>query len=747
MAATGSFGGFGVSFNLYDGFSSVADSIRNKFSQLSNETGSMADKVNAGLSKIQAGVAQIGIGIGLMAPVGLGIKFAGEFEAAEIGLRTLLGTEEAAHAAFVKIKEDASSTPFETGSLLAANRGLISAGKSAEEARQVVLALGNAIAASGGGENELNRMAANLQQIGTLGKASSMDIKQFGMAGINIYKLLAEGTGKTLDEVKEMDVTYEVLADSLKKASQAGGMFEGAMGRLAKSINGKFSTITDGIKFALASIGEAVMPIVHPVLDFIIEMTNKFQAFAQTGLGKTIIKIGVAALAIVSLTLILSGLKMVFLALGPIISGAFAPLLPFIAAGALIYAVIHKLVGGFDNFKLVLKGLIAVFQSAGHEGFSMSEELAQALDNVGLLDFVVAMGTWFVRIKEFFAGFIEGMTEVWNMVVYVAGVIWDIFGALIDGIVAVLDYFGISINNNSSSLETWAMWGKVIAYILGAIMVMAVISLTVAFWNMAVAVLAALWPIILIIGILVLVGWILYEVIMFIWDILVMVGQWLYNTFKPVIDLIIAYFKFWWNMVKFVAEAIWYILKPVISGIGDLIMWLYETCIEPLINAFVKLWDTVSSVMVAIWDVVSDIFTGIWDTISSFVSSIWNVGVNIVTGIWDGIKSMWNKFTDWISEAWINSILGKAFNFLVDGVVAVGTGEKTFSDVVAPENKTNAALSTLGQSNAQTQAGVDPVIMSNTTEKVISITLVNHLDSEEVGRRVYDKQQFESARN
>lgn len=55
----------------------------------------------------------------------------------------------------------------------------------------------------GGGSDELGRMAQNLQQIKNAGKATAADIKQFAYAGIDVYGILADYTGKSTAEVQK----------------------------------------------------------------------------------------------------------------------------------------------------------------------------------------------------------------------------------------------------------------------------------------------------------------------------------------------------------------------------------------------------------------------------------------------------------------------------------------------------------------------------------------------------------------
>ena len=91
--------------------------------------------------------------------VTFGVNYNAQMETYQAGLETLLGSSEQAIATMNQIKEDARTTPFDVSGLTQANRLLISTGISADEARETILALGDAVSASGGGNDELrNRM-------------------------------------------------------------------------------------------------------------------------------------------------------------------------------------------------------------------------------------------------------------------------------------------------------------------------------------------------------------------------------------------------------------------------------------------------------------------------------------------------------------------------------------------------------------------------------------------------------------
>ena len=234
----------------------------------------------SGLNKISA----TGVAIGnLMADVirqvaqtisevaKMGVEYNAQIETYQTALTTLTGSAEKANKIIEQVKKDAAATPFEVASLVKGNQLLISAGLSAEQARDDILALGNAISATGGGEEELSRMVINLQQIKNVGKASALDIKQFAYAGIDVYGLLADYTGKTREEVTDLEISYEDLTGALKFASKEGGKYFNAMEKQSKTFNGQLSNLKDNF---MAFLGEATIPLFTFLKDEVLPIIN-----------------------------------------------------------------------------------------------------------------------------------------------------------------------------------------------------------------------------------------------------------------------------------------------------------------------------------------------------------------------------------------------------------------------------------------------------------------------------------------
>ena len=177
-----------------------------------------------------------------------GIDYNAQIESYTVGFTNMLGSAEAAQQAMAKIQEDAAKTPFDVESLTKANQYLISAGENASYARNTIMALGDAVSATGGGNDELNRMSQNLQQIANTGKATAADIKQFAYAGIDVYGILADYTGKSTAEVQNMTISYDLLTQALQAASEEGGRYYNSMDTQSQTMNGRVSTLQDNVK-------------------------------------------------------------------------------------------------------------------------------------------------------------------------------------------------------------------------------------------------------------------------------------------------------------------------------------------------------------------------------------------------------------------------------------------------------------------------------------------------------------------
>lgn len=242
--------------------------------------------VATALEKVGSAVVDAGKSV-----ISTGVDYNSQMEQYTVAFTNMLGSADKAESALNQIKQDAAKTPFDTAGLVKANQLLISTGVDAQSARNVVMALGDAVKATGGGNDELSRMAQNLQQIKNAGKATSADIKQFAYAGIDVYGILADYTGKSTEDVQKMTISYDLLTNALLSASEEGGRYFGAMETQSQTLDGRISTLKDNATQLAGALTEGLAStegeLVNVATGWVQELTNSLQTGGVASMVET----------------------------------------------------------------------------------------------------------------------------------------------------------------------------------------------------------------------------------------------------------------------------------------------------------------------------------------------------------------------------------------------------------------------------------------------------------------------------
>lgn len=269
-----------------------------KWTQLSGKLGELRSKMKSFGDKIQEVGKKASVASGFVAGLfGIGVKYNADIEKSTKAFETFLGSAEKASEAVDNIRKQSEASPFDTKELIKANQYLITSGINADEARKTISALADAIALTGGGNDELNRMASNLQQIQNAGKATAMDIRQFAYAGIDVYGILAKTTGKNTEELKKMDITYEELSKALQVASSEGGKYYNGQIQMTDTLSGQISKLKKTFQDLLGELSESLMPTISSLTEKLQSLVNWFKGLDE-GQKNLITKIGLVIVAI-----------------------------------------------------------------------------------------------------------------------------------------------------------------------------------------------------------------------------------------------------------------------------------------------------------------------------------------------------------------------------------------------------------------------------------------------------------------
>ena len=242
--------------------------------------------VATALEKVGSAVVDAGKSV-----ISTGVDYNSQMEQYTVAFTNMLGSADKAESALNQIKQDAAKTPFDTAGLVKANQYLISTGEDAKSARNIIMALGDAVKATGGGNDELSRMAQNLQQIKNAGKATSADIKQFAYAGIDVYGILADYTGKSTEDVQKMTISYDLLTNALLSASEEGGRYFGAMETQSQTLDGRILTLKDNATQLAGALTEGLTStrgeLVNVATGWVQELTDSLQTGGVASMVET----------------------------------------------------------------------------------------------------------------------------------------------------------------------------------------------------------------------------------------------------------------------------------------------------------------------------------------------------------------------------------------------------------------------------------------------------------------------------
>lgn len=407
--------------------------ILSRFTADTKEVDEAQKEVQDGFKRTQQ-VAEVAFGAAIAAidkMVGAfvkgGIDYNAQVETYLTRLTTLTGDTKEAHKILEQIKKDALATPFEVSSLTKAESLLLATGLSADQSRADVLALGDALAASGGGNEELSRMAVNMQQIKNVGKATALDIKQFAYAGIDIYGLLADSMGITREEASDLDVTYDMLSKALQDASKEGGKYYGAMEKQSKTYSGAMSNFSESVEVFKGAMAEGLF---NALKDVIPKLTDMFDWLTE---NKDII------IAIV------------------------VPLLTFVNVLASVL-IINKIITGFQILWTVLSAnpivLIIAVIAALVAGFMYLWNNCEGFRNfwIGLWNGIVdAAKTAWAFIKVMFTVFVEAFKLVINKAKEFGKKIIDTFKAIPNAVVNIGKNIGQGLWNGIKGIKDWVI--------------------------------------------------------------------------------------------------------------------------------------------------------------------------------------------------------------------------------------------------------------------------------------------------
>lgn len=248
--------------------------------ELGREAESMGGMVGGAVRQL---VAMAGAIVGLQGVATVAkdvINTGAAFETLEGRLVSLLGTTDAAKDAFARIKDLARTTPFEVSALTEAYVKLTSFGL--QPSMKQMQAIADTAATLGGGTEALSRVTLALGQAWTKSKLQGDEILQLAEAGVPVWDLLAQATGKNTAELQKMSEAGTLGRGVILKLIDAlGAENMGASAKLMETYSGAVSNAKDALAEFYDMIAQS--GVLEYLTDQIRDLLEEFDRMKASG--------------------------------------------------------------------------------------------------------------------------------------------------------------------------------------------------------------------------------------------------------------------------------------------------------------------------------------------------------------------------------------------------------------------------------------------------------------------------------
>lgn len=380
----------------------------------------------------------------------------------EIAFSTMLKSAEQGKAMMQDLQDFAAKTPFDVPGVVEAAQQLTAFGFEAKEIIPTLTTLGDAAAGLGRGSEGVKLMGYALGQIKAAGTLKTQDVNQLVNAGVSVWQMLADASGKSVAEIKEMTensmidsaAAIAVITDGMKNSY--GGMMEAT----GKEMIGLINEVEEGIGNLAAFIGGYVTDafglkdIMASIAESLGDVSTSFRVAKEAGasFGEALVK-AVPAPLLVTLgtlvTLIGGALVAAAGAAATAIGAVLTPVAGVIAAVTAVGAGISLLVTTSETARNAISATFGAIKSAIQTVMDIVHDLT---------------GIFTDSSKTFGDSYLEAVGYVIGLFYRLGDNIWDAMGNAKD---AVFDFVGKSIDSIMEFLTAGASSGDDFVDIMG----------------------------------------------------------------------------------------------------------------------------------------------------------------------------------------------------------------------------------------------------------------------------------------
>jgi tape measure domain-containing protein len=209
-----------------------------------------------------------------------------ELETQTKSLQVLTGSVKEAKAIIQELQQLGAVTPFTSTELIDAAKRLNAFGVEGGKVVETTRRLADVAGATGA---ELQGLVTAYGQVQAKGRLQGEELLQFQERGIALQGELRKMYGLTGDEFQKAlskgRISAEAVEVAIKRLTDAGGKY--ANGAIAQSdtLQGKFSTLTDGVEQLARTIGVVLTPALKAIFAQAIQVVDAINAALAAGRG------------------------------------------------------------------------------------------------------------------------------------------------------------------------------------------------------------------------------------------------------------------------------------------------------------------------------------------------------------------------------------------------------------------------------------------------------------------------------
>lgn len=242
-----------------------------------------------------------------------------ELESQTKSLEVLTGSVQKAKSIIAELQQLGAVTPFTSTELIDAAKRLNAFGVEGDKVVETTRRLADVSGATGA---ELQGLVTAYGQVQSIGKLTGEELRQFQERGIALQAELRKMYGMTGDEFQKAlskgKISAQAVEVALQRLTDTGGKYANGAIAQSETLQGKFSTLTDGVEQLARTIGVVLAPALKAILTQAIQTLDAINAVFAAGRGGAITRNLAGANAAISLGATSEGIDRIAKGLGQI---------------------------------------------------------------------------------------------------------------------------------------------------------------------------------------------------------------------------------------------------------------------------------------------------------------------------------------------------------------------------------------------------------------------------------------------